>query len=255
MKKHYIFTAALGSILLLSGCAARQAASGALSGLAADASSAYPASETASSAAPSTPETSTDPSKINGNDIHDAIIAVKQSISDTAESNTGAPLPNNELARNVKSSAVYDLDFDGADELLIIDTFSSPRIHVFKKTDGSIEEVTSFFMQPYSYMNDRLEMKPYENGDEKYYYFTFSEGNGVMKATVLGALKPNGDSYEVEYLYSWGTLEYPDIAEPVSNEFYRKGWIRSAVTLGAEDPNDIPKDTLAEALKVYNITL
>lgn len=254
MKKHYTLTAVIGSVLLLAGCVAHPVTSpNSLSELRSDAedvSSAYsaPAVSTASTV-------STDPLKINGNDIHDAIIAVKQSISNTVMSNTGDSIPDDELARNVRNAAVYDLDFDGTDELLIASTFSVPYIHVFKKSSGSIEETTSFLMQPYSYMNDRLEMKPYENGDEKYYYFTFCEGNGVMKATVLGAVKPSGDSYEIEYLYSWGTLEYPDIAEPVTNEFYRTGWDRSAVTLGADDPNDISKETLAEALKVYNITI
>lgn len=246
MKKHYTLSAAIGIVMLLAGCQAENAPFNGTS----DVSPAVPASSVSSA-----PAVSEDPSKINGNDIRDAISAVKKSVSDTVTSNTGEPIADDELARSVRSAAVYDLDFDGTDELLIVNTFVVPEIHVFKKSDGKIEETTKFLMQPYSYMDNRLEMKPYKNGGEKYYYFTFGEGGGVMKATVLGALKPNGDSYEVEYLYSWGTLEYPDLPEPVKNEFYRKGWDRTAVTLNASDPNDIPKETLAEALKSYNITL
>lgn len=246
MKKHYGLSAAIGLVMLISGCQTRNTP---FNGTA-DVSSSEPSGDLASA-----PAVSEDPSKINGTDIRDALSEVRKGVSDKVMSNTGEPLSDDELKRNIRNAAIYDLDFDGTDELLIVSTFVTPEIHVFKKSDGKIEETTAFPMPPYSYMNDRLEMKSYENGSEKYYYFTFYEGNGVMKATVLGALKPNGDSYEVEYLYSWGTLEYPDLPEPVKNEFYRKGWDRNAAALNASDPNDIPKETLAEALKSYNITL
>ena len=76
-----------------------------------------------------------------------------------------------------------------------------------------------------------------------------------MDADVLGAIKQTESGYEMEYLYSWGTLDYKYIAEPVKKEFYRRGWDKYDIALTDSNPNDIPKEELAQILKNYGITL
>ncbi len=160
-----------------------------------------------------------------------------------------------EAAIYVNNYAVCDLDFDGEDEILVVNTFGTPMVHVFGKNGETYKSESVFSMKALDYTDYKLVLKPYENGDERYYYFTFHNGGGTMEADVLGAIKPLGNGYEAEYLYSWGTLDYKDISEPVKKEFYRKGWDKYDIALTDSNPNDIPKEELAEILKMYGITL
>ena len=160
-----------------------------------------------------------------------------------------------EAENYAKNHTRCDLDFDGEAEVLVVNTFGSPAVHVFERKGTTYEESSVFPMKALEYTNYMLDLKPYKNGDEKYYYFTFHSGGGTMEADVLGAIKPIGNGYEAEYLYSWGTLDYKDIAESVKKEFYRKGWDKYDIALTDSNPNDIPKKELAEILKNYGITL
>ena len=160
-----------------------------------------------------------------------------------------------EAKEYVKNHTRCDLDFDGEDEILVVNTFGSPAVHVFERNGETYEQSTVFPMKALECTNYKLNLKLYEKGGEKYYYFTFNNVGGVMEADVLGAIKQTESGYEAEYLYSWGTLNYSDIAEPVKKEFYRKGWDKYDIALTDSNPNDIPKDELAQILKNYGITL
>ena len=155
----------------------------------------------------------------------------------------------------VQNYACYDLDFDGEAEVLIVNTFGSPAVHVFERNGTTYEESSVFPMKALEYTGYKLELNPYQNGDERYYYFRFFSGGGTMDADVLGAIKQTESGYEMEYLYSWGTLDYKGIPEPVKKEFYRKGWDKYDLALADSNPNDIPKEELAAILKNYGITL
>ena len=155
----------------------------------------------------------------------------------------------------VQNYACYDLDFDGEAEVLVVNTFGSPAVHVFERNGTTYEESSVFPMKALEYTGYKLELNPYQNGDERYYYFRFFSGGGTMDADVLGAIKQTESGYEMEYLYSWGTLDYKGIPEPVKKEFYRKGWDKYDLALADSNPNDIPKEELAAILKNYGITL
>lgn len=164
-------------------------------------------------------------------------------------------LSADEAKEYVQNYALSDLDFDGEAEVLVVNTFGSPAVHVFERKGTTYEESSVFPMKALEYTGYKLELNPYQNGDERYHYFRFHYGGGTMEADVLGAIKQTRSGYEAEYLYSWGTLDYKDIAEPVRKEFYRKGWDKYDIALTDSNPNDIPKEELAGILKNYGITL
>ena len=63
-----------------------------------------------------------------------------------------------------------------------------------------------------------------------------------MKADeVLTVLRKTSDGFEVEHLLSRGTITYPDIAEPFTKEFYRKGWNKGDIGMD-QDYGDITKE-------------
>ena len=68
-----------------------------------------------------------------------------------------------------------------------------------------------------------------------------------MKCDVLAAIKRISDSYEIEYLLSFGTLTYANIPEPFTKEFYRIGWNKTDIAMDG-DYNDISRE---EFLKLY----
>ena len=160
-----------------------------------------------------------------------------------------------EAKEYVQHYALCDLDFDGEPEVLVVNTFGSPAVHVFERVGTTYEESCVFPMKAVEYLDYKLVLNPYQNGDERYHYFTFHSGGGTMEADVLGAIKQTESGYEMEYLYSWGTLDYKGIPEPVKKEFYRKGWDKYDLALADSNPNDIPKEELAAILKNYGITL
>lgn len=178
-----------------------------------------------------------------------ALEAVRKSLMEKTS------LSADEAKYYVQNYALCDLDFDGEAEVLVVNTFGSPAVHVFERKGTTYEQGCVFPMKALEYTGYKLELNPYQNGDERYHYFTFHSGGGTMEADVLGAIKQTESGYEMEYLYSWGTLDYKYIPEPVKKEFYRKGWDKYDLALADSNPNDIPKEELAAILKNYGITL
>lgn len=183
----------------------------------------------------------------------DDISAILENVRNSLIEKTS--LSADEAKYYVQNYACYDLDFDGEAEVLVVNTFGSPAVHVFERIGTTYEESSVFPMKALQYIDYKLYLNPYQNGDERYHYFTFHSGGGTMEADVLGAIKQTESGYEAEYLYSWGTLDYKYIPEPVKKEFYRKGWDKYDLALADSNPNDIPKEELAAILKNYGITL
>ena len=144
-------------------------------------------------------------------------------------------------ATTVLDTAVVDLNFDGTDELLVLSSWGRNEIHVFQKSEKAIEKLGVFGMGKLNYISE-LNLYPCNTDDEKFYCFEFHYDNGgVMKANVIAAIKENDEKlYDVEYLLSWGSLTYSDIAEPITKEFYRIGWNATDISWDI-DYNDISK--------------
>lgn len=145
---------------------------------------------------------------------------------------------------------IYDLDFDGQDELLILSTWGRPEMHVFEKNNGVMLEDSVFGLGYLNYI-ETLELNPYISHDNNYHYFSFHFDNGgVMVADVLAAIIPCDGSYTIEYLLSQGTLTYSDIPDPFSVDFYRRGWNKADIAIGV-DYNDLAKDQFVELYEQY----
>lgn len=150
----------------------------------------------------------------------------------------------------ILDTAVCDIDFDEQNELLVLQTWGIPEIRVFEKENGELTEGARFGFGKLNYI-DKLELYPFEEDGESYYYFSFAFDNGgVMKANVLASIT-HGDSYEVEYLLSHGTLSYTDIPEPYIADFYRIGWNQNDVAM-VGNFNDITKDEYLELYRKYD---
>lgn len=144
-------------------------------------------------------------------------------------------------------SDIYDIDCDGSDEVLVLADVPFRAICVFKKEYGKMVQTDSIGMGSLANV-ETLKLHTYSSDGEEYPYFSFHFDNGgVMKCDVLAAIKRVNGSYDIEYLLSFGTLNYTGIPEPLTKEFYRIGWNKTDVAMDG-DYNDISKE---EFLKVY----
>ena len=144
-------------------------------------------------------------------------------------------------------SDIYDIDLDGSDEVLVLADVPFREICIFKKENGKMVQTDNFGMGALSNV-ESLKLHTYSNEVEEYPYFIFHYDNGgVMKCDVLAAIKRVNGSYDIEYLLSFGTLNYANIPEPFTKEFYRIGWNKTDVAMDG-DYNDISKE---EFLKLY----
>ena len=144
-------------------------------------------------------------------------------------------------------SDIYDIDFDGSDEVLVLADVPFRAICVFEKENGEMVQTDNIGMGALADV-ETLKLYTYSNDGEEYPYFVFHFDNGgVMKCDVLAAIKRVNDSYDIEYLLSFGTLNYTDVSEPFTKEFYRIGWNKTDVAMDG-DYNDISEE---EFLKIY----
>jgi len=154
--------------------------------------------------------------------------------------------------RPVIDTKIIDLDFDGEDELLVLTSQANPKVfEVWKKESGTMNLACSFGAGKLNYI-DKISLKQGEINGEKVYLFSFSmSGESNMTADeVLSAVKKTADGYEVEHLLSRGKITYPDIKEPFSKEFYRKGWNKSDIGMD-KDYGDISKEEYEKLYKEY----
>lgn len=154
--------------------------------------------------------------------------------------------------RPVYDTKLIDLDFDGKDELLVLTTQANPKVfELWEKNGGTMELANSFGAGKLNWI-DKIELKQGDLDGEKAYMFSFSmSGESNMTADeVLSVVKKTADGYEVEHLLSRGKITYPDIAEPFTKEFYRKGWNRSDIGMD-KDYGDISKEEYEKLYKEY----
>lgn len=151
---------------------------------------------------------------------------------------------------SILDTKLLDLNFDGTDELLILTSWGRNEIYVFSKSSGEMYEESSFGMGKLDYVSS-LELYPYTADNEEYYCFSFHFDNGgVMSCDVLAAIKCDETRYSVEYLLSWGTLDYSDLPEPIVKEFYREGWNQTDIALDA-DYNDLSREEFMALYEKY----
>lgn len=141
----------------------------------------------------------------------------------------------------------YDIDNDGKDEMLALYGYF---FFVFEKEEGKITETHRSQVVLSETGNIRLDnLKIYSEGEEKYPYFTFHYDNNMV-CDVLGAIKydKDKDSYNLEYIISWGKLTYEGDASQFNHSFFRKGW--NYMERSAEPyVSDISQE---EFLEIYN---
>ncbi len=154
--------------------------------------------------------------------------------------------------RPVIDTKIIDLDLDGEDELLVLTTQANPKVfELWEKNGEKMELACSFGAGKLNWI-DKIELKQGDLDGEKAYMFSFSmSGESNMTADeVLSVVKKTADGYEVEHLLSRGKITYPDVAEPFTKEFYRKGWNKSDIGMD-KDYGDISKEEYEKLYKEY----
>ncbi len=154
--------------------------------------------------------------------------------------------------RPVIDMKLIDLDFDGEEELLVLTTQANPRVfEVWEKNSGKMELACSFGAGKLNWI-DKISLKQGEIDGEMVHLFSFSMSgeNNMTADEVLSVVKKTADGYEVEHLLSRGKITYPDIEEPFSKEFYRKGWNKSDIGMD-KDYGDISKEEYEKLYKEY----
>lgn len=130
-----------------------------------------------------------------------------------------------EIVPETFSYFLVDLNFDGADEIIVADFNTPYLVSIFEMKDGS-PVYNSGFERDRRYDIDKYrfsDMAVYEEGEEKYYYFYLTyEDVSCINARIAAAIKYDGEKYYLDYLLSYGVIhseagwrEFP---------FFRKGW-------------------------------
>ncbi|MCM1166936.1 MAG: hypothetical protein NC299_04735 [Lachnospiraceae bacterium] len=138
--------------------------------------------------------------------------------------------------RSVFDARVVDLDFDGTEELLVLTHRANPKAFELWEKDGGKMTFKCFFGMGMLNHIDKIDLKEGKINGERAHLFSFAydEGSNMKADEVLSAIKKTADGYEVEHLLSRGTISYPDIAEPFTKEFYRRGWNKGDIGMDAD---------------------
>lgn len=149
-------------------------------------------------------------------------------------------------------SRVMDLNFDGANEVVLLTNAPNLGVRVFSKTVDGMRETGVFAQDKDTGFLESLD-DLYEYKDESgkrywYYYFQFS-GRNAMMAHVAAAVKYENKNYTVEYLLSYGQIRYEDAELPTVN-FYRHGWNYTDIGYGV-DYNDVSNVEFYELWNKY----
>lgn len=154
--------------------------------------------------------------------------------------------------RRVYDEQIIDLNFDGKSELLVLTQQANPKVlEVWEKSGGKMNCVCSFGAGKVNFIDVISFKEGKVNGEKVYLFsFTYDEGNNMKADEVLSAVRKTGDGYDVEHLLSRGTITYPDIADPFTKEFYRKGWNKRDIGLD-QNYDDISKEEYDKLHKEY----
>lgn len=160
-----------------------------------------------------------------------------------------------EITLDTISHFLIDLNFDGTDEILVIDFNTYCPIYIFEMKDGgpvfngSIAWDSRFDINKYRFSDIAV----YEKGEEKYYYFYLTfEDISSMSAKIAAAIKYDGEMYYIDYLLSYGIIrsesgwrEFP---------FFRRGWDNPFVgtnTLSNADYDQMEYEEFKELWEQY----
>lgn len=124
------------------------------------------------------------------------------------------------------SYRVLDLNFDGVDEILLTDQNHS-LVYIFGTQGGKPEFINMIGENVHDPFMGTLDgLYPYENGEEKYYYYFFSFDKGAdMEARGAAAIRFDGENekYRQSYLLSYGIISNEGSPVPYV-KFFREGW-------------------------------
>ena len=154
--------------------------------------------------------------------------------------------------RTVYDAQIIDLDLDGKTELLVLTHQANARVlELWDKSGGEMELLYSFGAGKVNFI-DEISFEEGRIDGEKAYLFSFAydEGNNMKADEVLAGVVKTADGYDVEYLLSRGTITYPDIGEPFTKEFYRKGWGKGDIGMD-QDYGDISKEEYDKLYEEY----
>lgn len=204
----------------------------------------------------------------NGNDVSTDLLSPYSSTLHDPSTEIGLPTTSDETIsksdietvksnyssedRSVYDAQIVDLNFDGKAELLVLTQQANPKVlEVWAKSNGKMNYVCSFGAGKVDFI-DTISLKEGKINGEKVYLFSFAydEGNNMIADEVLSAIIKTTDGYDVEHLLSRGTISYPDIAEPFTKEFYRKGWSKRDIGL-EQDYGDISEEEYDRLYKEY----
>ncbi len=160
--------------------------------------------------------------------------------------------------RPLYDAKVVDLGFDGREEVLVLTSQGNPKVfEVWDKRGGEMKFVTSFGAGKLNWIDKISLLHCIDANERGRYVFSFAYGgeNSMTADEVLAEIVRTEDGYDVEYLLSRGRIEYTDIPEPFTKEFYRKGWSKYDIGMN-EYYGDISKEEYVELYKEYTgITL
>lgn len=155
-----------------------------------------------------------------------------------------------ETESTVYDTKTIDLDGNGKDELLVLASYGNNRqFSVWEKNGGEMNKTCDFGAGNVKWI-DKISLDEAAIDGEKAFLFTFKfGGENSMTADVLSEIRKTADGYEVNHLLSHGTIEY-SLSEPVTKEFFRKGWSKYDIALDG-DFGDISKDDFEKLYKEY----
>lgn len=146
---------------------------------------------------------------------------------------------------------ILDLNFDERAELLLTAADHTSPLFIFGMAEESMELVSVLGTGADAFLPSLDGLFPYENGEKRYYYYSFSFDNGGdMEARVAAAVKYDESGYYTDNLLSYGILSYEDTSMP-SSVFYRIGWDPQDI-LPAGDYGDIEEEQFRGLWEQYD---
>ncbi len=190
------------------------------------------------------------------NDINDSPGNINASAHDKtiSEDDVKAVRANyNDGDKPLYDAKVVDLGFNGREEVLVLTSQGNPKVfEVWDKRGGEMKFVTSFGAGKLNWIDKISLLHCIDANERSRYVFSFAYGgeNSMTADEVLAEIVRTEDGYDVEYLLSRGRIEYTDVPEPFTKEFYRVGWSKYDIGMN-DNKSDITKEDYIELYKDF----